>query len=99
MEYMPENGLFPFSSGASGSKITEGKSPPNLENGNSENELASVQASREFTTADGCHVKVFYRKEQDPGIRREVARLLLAAFEQERIVDDETSYVPVQGIY
>ena len=59
VEYMPENGLFPFSSGASGSKITEGKSPPNLDNGNSENELASVQASREFTTADGCHVKVF----------------------------------------
>ena len=76
------NVLFPFHSGPSHSKIVEGQeSPANLENSNN-SELTSVQASREFTTPDGCHVKVFFSKKHDPGIRKEVARLLLAAFEE-----------------
>ena len=92
------NVLFPFHSKASHSKIEEGQeSPANLENSNKD-ELTSVQASREFTTPNGCHVKVFFSKKHDPGIRKEIARLLLTAFEQERIVDDETSHVSVQSI-
>ena len=91
-----ENGLFPFSSTGEHSKIERGETPADLDNLHTDEALTSVQASREFTTTEGCHVKVFFRKEYDPGIRKEVARLLLAAFE-ERIVDDETSHVSVQS--
>ncbi len=73
-----------------------GKQPANLDNEISA--TPTVQASREFTTENGCHVKVFYKKEHDPKIRKEIARLLLTAFEQERIVDDEASHVSVQSI-
>ena len=60
--------------------------------------LPSVQADHEYTTTSGCHVKVFFKKEHDPGIRKEIARLLLTAFEQEGNDDNETSYVSVQSI-
>ncbi|MBR1711009.1 MAG: hypothetical protein IJ719_19625 [Clostridia bacterium] len=67
----------------------------NLENGISAQ--PSVQAVREFSTPNGCHVRMLFREQNDPKIRREIARLLLAAFEQERNVDDETSHVSVQS--
>lgn len=73
-----------------------GKQPAYLDNEISA--TPTVQAFREFTTENGCHVKVFFKKEQDPKIRKEIARLLLAAFEQERNVDDEASHVSVQSI-
>ena len=71
----------------------------NLENTNN-SACASVQkASREFTTTDGCHVKVYFKKDYDPKIRQEVARLLLTAFEKEGNADEEkTSAVSVQSI-
>ena len=68
----------------------------NLDNGMSA--LPHVQANREFTTPNGCHVRLFFQEEQDPRIRKEIARLLLTAFENERTVDDETSHVSVQSI-
>ena len=69
--------------------------PANLENVN--NVLPTVQADREYTSPSGCHVKMFFRKEHDPGIRKEIARLLLTAFEQEGN-ENETSHVSVQSI-
>ena len=60
--------------------------------------LPSVQADREYTSPNGCHVKMFFRKEHDPGIRKEIARLLLTAFEQEGNDENEKSHVSVQSI-
>ncbi len=60
--------------------------------------LPTVQADREYTSPSGCHVKMFFKKENNPGIRKEIARLLLTAFELERKVDNETSHVSVQSI-
>ena len=74
-----ETVLFPLSSKPGRDTMEE---ETNLDN--THNELTTEQAAREFTTPEGCHVKVFFRKEYDPAIRKEVARLLLAAFEQER---------------
>ena len=68
----------------------------NLENGIGA--LPSVQADREYTSPNGCHVKMFFRKEHDPGIRKEIARLLLTAFEQEGNDEHETCHVSVQSI-
>ena len=68
----------------------------NLDNVN--NALPTVQADREYTSPNGCHVKMFFRKEHDPGIRKEIARLLLTAFEQEGNDENETSHVSVQSI-
>ena len=70
--------------------------PEHLENEISA--LPSVQADREYTSPNGCHVKMFFRKEHDPGIRKEIARLLLTAFEQEGNDANETSHVSVQSI-
>ena len=70
--------------------------PEHLENAISA--LPTVQADREYTSPSGCHVKMFFRKEHDPGIRKEIARLLLAAFEQEGNDENETSHVSVQSI-
>ena len=73
-----------------------GTSPVHLENEISA--LPTVQADREFTTTNGCHVRLYFNKESDPKIRKEIARLLLTAFEMERNADDETTHVSVQGI-
>ena len=97
MEKNAEKPYFSLDSGVVCGIIEKGESPANLDNGTGETELTSVQASREFTTTDGCHVDAFFRKEHDPSVRREIARLLLAAFE-ERNVDDETRDVSVQGV-
>ena len=42
---------------------------------------------------------MLFKAENDPTIRKEIARLLLTAFEQERNADDETSHVSVQGFH
>ena len=79
--------------------ITDGNQSANLDNENKNNALTSVQANREFTTTDGCHVKVYFKKDYDPKIRQEVARLLLTAFEKEGNADEEeTSSLSVQSI-
>ena len=70
--------------------------PAHLENEISA--LPSVQADREYTSPSGCHVKMFFKKEHNPGIRKEIARLLLTAFEQEGNDENETSHVSVQSI-
>ena len=54
----------------------------NLDNGMCA--LPPVQANREFKTASGCHVSLIFKERHDPGIRQEIARLLLTAFEQRK---------------
>lgn len=44
--------------------------PANLENGI--RTLPTVQADREYTSPSGCHVKMFFRKEHDPGMQIKV---------------------------
>ncbi len=88
-----EKGL---TSSQSRGNITSDQPTMNLDNGMSA--LPPVQANREFTTPNGCHVRLFFKEEHDPRIRKEIARLLLTAFENERTVDDETSHVSVQSI-
>ena len=85
-----------LTSPASRANMAMGNMPVNLENEISA--LPTVQADREFTTTNGCHVRLYFNKERDPKIRKEIARLLLTAFEMERNADDETSYVSVQSI-
>lgn len=75
--------------------IVDGNQSANLDNANN-SACASVQANREFTTS-GCHVKVFFKKDHDPEIRKEIARILLTSFEQEGNVDEETSSLSVQS--
>jgi len=41
-----------------------------------------VQVPLDYTTPDGCHVKLTFRKKSKPGVREEIARLLLDAFEE-----------------
>lgn len=60
--------------------------------------LPSVQVPRETTTADGCHVSLCFRDEDDPDIHREIARMLIAAFTKKRSNEYETSNVPVQSV-
>ena len=52
----------------------------NLDNANSATPI--MQAPFEFTTPNGCQVKLTFRQESNPGVRDEIARLLLDAFEQ-----------------
>ena len=54
---------------------------------NLENEISAqstVQADRELTAPNGCRMRLFFKAEHDPMIRKEVARLLLMAFAKER---------------
>ena len=74
----------------------EGREPENLDN--EILALSSVQMPREITTENGCHVSLRFRKEEDPNIHREIARMLIAAFEKRRSSGHETSAMSVQSI-
>ena len=76
--------------------MPSGEQPTDLENEISAQ--STVQTTREYTSLSGCRVKMFFGKEHDPGIRKEIARLLLTAFEQGGNDDNETSHVSVQSI-
>lgn len=54
----------------------------NLENKN--NKLSTVRVSREVMTDSGCGITMLFPEESDPQIRRDVAAMLLAAFEKGR---------------
>ena len=53
----------------------------NLDNVNNRT-LLNVQIPLEYKTPNGCQVKLTFRKESKPGVREEIARLLLDAFEE-----------------
>ena len=57
----------------------------NLDNANNSAQ-PFVQMSREVIASNGCHVKWISRKESKPGVREEIARLLLASFEEKESV-------------
>ena len=81
----------------SGAKKRDGNAPVNLENGISAK--PSVQVTREIRASNGCKITLVFRKESEYSIRREIASLLIAAFEDRRRCDDEASALPVQSIH
>ena len=66
--------------GESRATMTAGKKPLYLDNCICA--TPTVQAHQVFTMENGCHVSLIFKNKYDPGIRMEIARLLLAAFEQ-----------------
>lgn len=74
----------------------KGKEPMNLDNNIVA--LPTVQVPREVITANGCHVSLQFRDEDDPLIHRHIAEMLIAAFTKRRSNEHETSHVPVQSI-
>ena len=66
-----------------------------------ENEISattSVQQCREVRTTNGCKVTMVFRSESNPQVRKDVAWMLLAAFER-RSMNLEASSLPVQSIH
>ena len=64
--------------------MPSGEQPTDLEN--EIGAQSTVQTTREIIT-NGCHVKLVFKGEHDPQVRKDIARLLLAAFEQRKGVD------------
>ena len=64
--------------------MPSGEQPSYLENDISAQ--STVQTTREFTT-NGCHVRLVFKGEHDPQIRKDIARIMLTAFEQRKDVD------------
>ena len=64
--------------------MLSGEQPTDLEN--EIGAQSTVQTTREIIT-NGCHVKLVFKGEHDPQVRKDIARLLLAAFEQRKGVD------------
>lgn len=54
--------------------------PTNLDNAN--NSAPTWAMSRDMITSNGCHVRLTFRKVSKPGVREEIARLLLASLEE-----------------
>ena len=63
--------------------ILPGEQPTNLENEISVQ--STVQTTREITT-NGCHVKLVFKGEHNPQVRKDIARIMLTAFEQRKDV-------------
>ena len=66
-----------------------------------ENEISattSVQQCREVRTTNGCKVTMVFRSESNPQVRKDVAGMLLAAFER-RSMSHEASSLPVHSIH
>lgn len=66
-----------------------------------ENEIRaqpSVQQCREVRTTNGCKVTMVFRPESNPQVRKDVAGMLLAAFER-RSMNHEASSLSVQSIH
>lgn len=61
--------------------MPSGEQPANLENRISAQ--STVQTIREIT-ANGCHVRLVFKMENDPRVRTNIARLILTAFEQRK---------------
>jgi len=61
--------------------------------------IPSVQGCREMTTSNGCNVTLVFSPKSNPQARREVAGMLLAAFERRRSNNHEASTMPVQSIH
>jgi len=68
-----------------------------LENGISTQ--PTVQECRDMTTSNGCKVTLVFSPKSNPQARRDVAGMLLAAFERRRSNNHEASTLPVQSIH
>ena len=71
--------------------------PMNLDNGISA--LPTVQVSRELIADNGCRVTLNFSSQRNPGIRFDIANLLIKVFEESRRLDNEKACsLPVQSI-
>lgn len=61
--------------------------------------LPSVQSYRKMTTANGCKVTLEFRPISNPQINRDVAKMLLMAFQRKRSMNHEASFMSVQSIH
>lgn len=59
----------------------------------------SVQACRQMITSNGCKVTLEFSPISNPQINRDVAEMLLAAFQKKRSMNHEASSMSVQGIH
>ncbi len=60
--------------------------------------LSSVQPIREMRTTNGCKVTMVFRAESNPQVRKDVAGMLLSAFER-RSMNHEASALSVQSFH
>ena len=60
--------------------------------------LPSVQRCREVITSNGCKATLEFRATSNPQVERDVAEMLIAAFEKKRSMDYEASSMSVQSI-
>lgn len=59
----------------------------------------SVQTCRQMITTNGCKVTLEFSPISNPQINRDVAEMLLAAFQKKRSMNHEASLMSVQGIH
>lgn len=64
-------------------------SSENLENGIG-NALSPVQVTQEKRTLNGCYVTMVFPLVSQPGVKEEIAELLLSTFERRKKVGDTT---------
>lgn len=72
-----------------------GDQPTNLDN-----EICAqpaVQVPRTITAANGCRVTLLFNDQTKPGLRKEIALMLLDSFQEREGKNYEASVVPVQS--
>lgn len=61
--------------------------------------LPTVQTCRQMITSNGCKVTLEFSPSPNPQINRDVAEMLLAAFQRKRSMNHEASLMSVQSIH
>ena len=72
-----------------------GNQPANLDNEISAQ--PAVQVPRTITAANGCRVTLLFNDQTKPGLRKEIALMLLDSFREREGKNYEASVVPVQS--
>ena len=65
-----------------------------------DNEISAqpaVQVSRTITAANGCRVTLLFNDQPNPGLRKEIALMLLDSFREREGKNYEASFMPVQS--
>lgn len=57
----------------------------------------AVQAPRTITAANGCRVTLLFNDQMKPGLRKEIALMLLDSFREREGKNYEASVMPVQS--
>lgn len=59
----------------------------------------TVRTCRQMTTSNGCKVTLEFSPFPNPQVNRDVAEMLLAAFQRKRSMNHEASSMSVQSIH